>query len=86
MAVFQVSERLGYNTDMDPKPRPNHDKYLEVLRSMTPEQRLLKALELSQLSRELFLTGLRSRFPNLTEEELRRVYLERITKCHNRNY
>ncbi len=71
---------------MDPKPRPNHDKYLEVLRRMTPEQRLLKALELSRVSRELFLAGLRSRFPDLSEAELRQVYLERITKCHNRNY
>jgi hypothetical protein len=71
---------------MDPKPRPNHQKYLEVLRRMTPEQRLLKAFELSRMSRELFLAGLRKRFPDLTEEELRQVYLERITRCHNRNY
>ncbi len=71
---------------MNPKPRPNHQKYLEVLRRMTPEQRLLKALELSRMSRELFLAGLRKRFPALTDEELRQVYLERITKCHNRNY
>ena len=31
---------------MNPKKRPNHQRYLEVLRSMTPEQRLRKAFEL----------------------------------------
>lgn len=74
------------NTRMNPKPRPNHQKYLEVLRRMTPEQRLLKAFELSRMSRELFLAGLRKRFPDLSDEELRRLYLKRIAKCHNRNY
>ncbi len=74
------------NARMDPKPRPNHQTYLEVLRRMTPEQRLLKALELSRVSRELFLAGLRKRFPDLSDEELRRLYLKRIAKCHNRNY
>lgn len=39
---------------MDPKPRPNHAKYIEVLRSMTSEQRLNKAFELSDLTRQLF--------------------------------
>lgn len=32
---------------MDPKPRPNHRRYIEILRRMTPEQRLAKAFELS---------------------------------------
>ena len=71
---------------MDPNPRPNHQTYLEVLRRMTPEQRLLKAFELSRMSRQMFLAGLRKRFPDLSDEELRRLYLKRIAKCHNRNY
>ncbi len=70
----------------DPKPRPNHQRYLEVLRSLTPEQRLLKAFELSEFSRALFLAGLRKRFPDKTEEEIRKIYLERLALCHNRNW
>ena len=69
---------------MDSKPRPNHQIYLEALRRMTPEQRLLKALELTELSRELFRAGLRRRFPETGEAELQRIYLERLEKCHNR--
>lgn len=45
------------------KERPNHAAYLEVLRRMTPEQRLTKAFELSEATRALFRQGLRERFP-----------------------
>jgi len=71
---------------MDPKPRPNHSRYLQILRSLTPEQRLLKAFELSDFSKSLFLAGLHRRFPNATEDEFREILFDRLDKCHNRNY
>jgi hypothetical protein len=71
---------------MNPKPRPNHRLYLQVLRRMTPAERLAKAFELSDFSKRLFLDGLRRRFPDLGEEEFRRLALDRLAKCHNRNY
>jgi hypothetical protein len=71
---------------MDPKPRPNHRQYLDVIRRMTPEQRLLKAFELSAFTKRLLLDGLRQRFPQLTEDELKRKYLEQLARCHNQNY
>lgn len=71
---------------MDIKNRPNHKLYIQALRRMSPEARLLKAFELSQFSRELFLHGLRRRFRDLSDDEIRRIYLERLDKCHNRNY
>src|SRR5690349_19876073 len=66
---------------MDPKPRPNHALYIEVLRRMTPEQKLQKMFELSAFTKELFRQGLRQRFPELSEEEFHRLYLERLAKC-----
>jgi hypothetical protein len=71
---------------MNIKPDPNHQIHLQVLRRMTPEQRLMKAFELSDFIRELFLQGLRKRFSEKTEEEIRKIFLERIAKCYNRNY
>ncbi len=68
------------------KDRPNHKLYLEILRKMTPEERLMKAFELSEFSKQLFLHGLRQRFPEKSEEEIKKSYLERLDKCHNRNY
>ncbi len=71
---------------MNPKPRPNHRLYLEILRKMTPEQKLLKVFELSEFSKALFAAGLRKRFPEATQEEFHRIFLDRLAKCHNRNY
>lgn len=71
---------------MADKPTPNYDKYLEVLRAMSPVDRLRKALELSNRSRRLFKLGLRQRFPELSESELHQLYLERLDKCRNQNY
>ena len=71
---------------MDPKPRPNHQAYLQILRSMTPEQKLAKVFELSELGKSLFRDGLRLRFPEASPEELHQIFLDRLAKCHNRNY
>jgi hypothetical protein len=67
-----------------PKARPNHRVYIEALRRLTPEQRLLKAFEVTDMSRELFRDGLRARFPQAGDAVLERIYLERLEKCHNR--
>jgi hypothetical protein len=71
---------------MQPKSQPNRAIYLQTLRRMTPAQRLAKAMELSDLGKRLFLHGLRRRFPEADERELRALYLKRIARCHNRNY
>ena len=71
---------------MDPKPRPNHGRYIQTLRRMTPEQRLLKAFELTEFSRRLFREGLRQRFPDMPEDEFNRLLKKRLDKCHNRNW
>ncbi len=71
---------------MDLKPRPNLEKYLEILRKKTPYERLQQAFMLTERSRELFKAGLRHRHPELDELELHALYLEKLKKCHNRNY
>jgi hypothetical protein len=68
------------------KPRPNRRQYIEVLRRMTPQQRLAKPFKLSELTTRLFKQGLRKQFPELPEESFHRLYLERLANCHNRNY
>jgi hypothetical protein len=78
--------RIQEHWMIDIKPRPNHAVYIQVLRNMTPEQRLLKAFELSDLARQLFLCGLRKRFPDLSPEEVDRLFRERLNQCHNWNY
>ena len=71
---------------MNLKDRSNHRKYIQILRQMSPEERLLKAFELSEFGKQLFIHGLRKRFPDLPDEEFNKILLERLDKCHNRNY
>jgi hypothetical protein len=71
---------------MDPKPRPNHERYIQILRRMSPGERLKQAFALSDMTKRLFRQGLRKRFPELSEEAFHRLYLERLEKCHNRNF
>src|SRR3990170_1887806 len=55
-----------WNSNMNLKERLNHKIYIQVLRQMSPEKRLLKAFELSEFTRQLFIHGLRRRFPQLS--------------------
>ncbi len=71
---------------MSIKQSPNHRQYLATLNKMSAEQRLLKALELSAITKELFLCGLNKRFPDKTTLEIKKIYLQRLAKCYNRNY
>ena len=71
---------------MNPKQRPNHRLYIESLRKMTPEKRLLKAFELSSFSNQLFIYGLRKKYADLSAAEFTQILKERLDKCHNRNY
>ena len=71
---------------MNPKQRPNHQLYLQVLRQLSPEQKLAKVFELSALTKSLFIHGLRRRFPEATPEQFQRMLLARLERCHNRNY
>ena len=71
---------------MHTKKRQNHKIYIEALRRMTSAERLQKAFGLSEFSQRLFVHGMRRRSPDLPEEAFRRIYLERLDICHNRNY
>lgn len=71
---------------MQLKPQPNHKIYLETLRKMSAEQKLLKVFELSSLSKNLFKEGLRKTYGNLSDEHFHKLFISRIKKCYNRNY
>ncbi|MGK2935933.1 MAG: hypothetical protein ACSLFE_11930 [Gemmatimonadaceae bacterium] len=68
------------------KTSRSHPVYLDILRRMTPEDRLRKAFELSELSKSLCEHGLRRTFPDLEPAELRALARRRLDKCHNRIY
>jgi len=61
-------------------------EYIKIIRNMHPENRLKKCFELNELTKQLFLTGLKNRFPDLSQKEIKEIYLKRIDKCRNLNY
>lgn len=71
---------------MNIKPDPNHEIYMRSLKRMTPEQRLLKAIELSELTKKMFLHGLKKKFPHKNENEIIAIYIERILLCNRYSY
>jgi hypothetical protein len=71
---------------VDQKPRPNDELYLEILRSMSPADRLRKAFELTETARKLFRIGLRQRFPEKSESEIQEIYVKRLLECRNSDY
>jgi hypothetical protein len=60
--------------------------YLETLRMMTPSEKFNKVMELSELSKSLCKQGFRKRFPDKNEEEIHKLFLDWLEKCHNLNY
>jgi hypothetical protein len=77
---------INYFFTMDIKPRPNHARYIDILRAMPAEKKVEKVFELNDMARELCLQGLRQRHPGITEQELTSLYLKTIEQYHNRNY
>jgi len=70
----------------NPKAHPNRDRYIEILRNMTPQQKLERVFELNELGKELVRAGIRNRNPDLSEKEINQKAVDKWTQCHNRNY
>ena len=61
-------------------------RYIKILQGMTPEQRLQKAFDLSEMCKDILRIGLKIRFPEKSKEELHQIFLNRLDECHNKNY
>jgi hypothetical protein len=66
------------------KQQPNRAVYIDALRRMTPEKRLAKAFELSDMTHEALRVALATRHPELGPERLHALYVERLERCRRR--
>jgi len=55
-----------------------NDNYLDRLRKMTPDQRLLMAIELTELVRKIAIAGIKSSNPRMKHATVMRKLRERI--------
>ena len=53
-------------------------KQYELLRRLSPEQKLSLAFALTDMTRQLILADLHHRFPNADREEIRRRFIARV--------
>ena len=51
---------------------------------MSPSERLMKAFELSAMTKQLLKDALRRRFPEKSEGEIHQLFLRKLARCHNR--
>lgn len=57
------------------------DQMVEIIREMTPQERVQKGLELSQFMRERVLCHLRSHNPDWTEAQVQEEWRRRLDLC-----
>lgn len=66
----------------DPQPRSHHQRKLQILRSMTPSQKLARVFKLNERVLNQMRAELRQQYPDLSEAELHQRYLELRNRCH----
>ena len=54
----------------------------EVVHRMTGEEKVIKSFELTATVREIMRAGLRDQFPSAGEEEIQRLYVDRLLSYH----
>ncbi|MEM9368153.1 MAG: hypothetical protein AAGD07_19330 [Planctomycetota bacterium] len=56
--------------------------YWNALRSMTGEQRVAKAFELTAITRETMRAGIRDQNPDADDDSIQRLYVDRLLSLH----
>jgi hypothetical protein len=53
-------------------------KHYELMRRLSPEEKLSMAFALTDATRQMVLSDLKHRFPQATEDEIRRRFIARV--------
>jgi len=57
-----------------------------IYQTMTPEQRMLVAMEWYELSRQILRDGIQNEHPEYTAEQVHQEELKRLEPWYNKNY
>ena len=74
-SIGELSQRLSVYQASCPQTEP---VYIEILRKMGGEKRLRVALELYEIALNLARQNILEKYPDITEEELKRKIFERF--------
>ena len=62
--------------------REGLDVWRETVSRMTGEQKIAKAFELTEMTREIMREGIRTNHPDATEKQIQRIYIDRLLSFH----
>jgi hypothetical protein len=66
-------------------PRTHHQRMLQIVRAMTPQQKLDRVFKLNKRELRLLRHDLRQVFPHLDDTAFEKVYLQTRMQLHNWN-
>ncbi|MEM9586432.1 MAG: hypothetical protein AAGA03_04055 [Planctomycetota bacterium] len=75
----KLEDRIASETEAG---REALEVWRQVNRGMTGEQRLQKAFELTESTRQIMRAGLRARNPNASDEEIQAMYVDTLLGYH----
>ena len=80
---MHLPEKLEYQIAMSTDAgREAIAVWQRIMREMPPEKKLEKAFELTELTRQTMREGIRMAHPEASEEELQRMYVDRLLSYH----
>lgn len=75
----KLKRRLAMETEAGRQALEVMDR---VNRSLSPEQRVFKSFELTEMSRQVMRAGISHANPGATEDEIQAIYIDRLLAYH----
>lgn len=58
------------------------DVWRQTVSRITGEQKVAKAFELTEMTREIMREGIRANHPDTTDKQIQRIYIDRLLSFH----
>lgn len=78
-ATIKLEDQIAGETEAG---RESLRVWSDVWRNMTGEQRIAKAFQLTEEVRQVMRSGIQSRNPDASEEEIQRLYVNQLLSAH----
>ena len=81
--IWMLPEKREHQIAMETESgREGLDVWRRVVGSMTGPQKVAKAFELTEMTRQIMREGIRQQHPNACESEIHEMYVDRLLQFH----
>ena len=77
--AVDLEDRIAMQTEAGREMLRVRDR---IRAGMTGPEKIAKSFELTELTRQTMRAGIRSRNPDADEDELQRLYVDAVLRCH----